>query len=143
MIGILGALLVAFWWHVSLSPFFALALLEMAVMVTFYSGVALGLSSFLPPVLAGCGAFLLAILPGLVSGATRDPRLLHRLPALIGYYFAPAEMPVNLLGASFAKAELHPDTWLYLRVLAENFLYALVIVIVASAIFRRREIRVR
>lgn len=142
-IGIAGALLVALWWHVSLSSLLWLGVAEMCVTVTFFSGVALGLSVFLPPVLAGGATFLLAMLPAMVGSITRDPRWLHRLPGLLGYYIGPAQMPVNLLGASFAKADLHSDVWLYVRVLAENVFYAVVVLIIASAIFRRREIRVR
>ena len=65
------------------------------------------------------------------------------MPTLLGYYLAPARMPANLLGLSFAKSQLHSQHWLYVRVLMENLLYAVALLIVANAIFRRREIRVR
>lgn len=142
-VGIGGALLVSLWLHIPFAPTLWLAFAELYVAVTFYSGVALGFSVVVPPVLAGIIAFLLTMLPNFVEGAIRNPRWLYRIPALIGYYLGPAQMPVNLMGESFAKERLQSDYWLYLRVLAENSLYFVAVLIIASLIFRRREIRVR
>src|SRR4029077_6227547 len=128
-VGMVGALLVSLWLHVPFAPTLWLALVEMYVMVTVYSGLALSLSVIFPPVLAGVIAFLIASLPGIVHSAIDDPRWLHRLPALIGYYLGPARMPVNLLEESFAKENLQTDYWLYLRVLFENSLYAVTVLI--------------
>ncbi len=52
-------------------------------------------------------------------------------------------MPVNLLAESLSKESLHPEYWLYLRVLGENVLYAVAVFVIASFFFRRRELRMR
>ena len=143
VVGIVGALCVSLWLHVPFAPTLWLALAEMFVTATFYSGVALGCGVLLPPVVAGVITLLLSLLPAIAQGATRDPRWLHRVPAFIGYYVGPAQMPVNLTEVSFAKEQLHTDYWLYVRVLAENCLYVVAIVIVAALVFQRREVRVR
>ena len=143
LVGIAGVLLVSLWLRVPFAPTLWLALAELYVTVTFYSGVALGFSVVVPSVLAGIIAFLLTMLPNLVEGAIRNPRWFYRIPALIAYYLGPAQMPVNLMEESFAKERLHGDYWLYLRVLAENSLYFVAVLVIASFIFRRREIRIR
>jgi Cu-processing system permease protein len=142
-VGIAGALAIAGWLHVPFTPTLWLAFAEMCVMTTFFSGVSLGLSVFVVPTLAGVLTFLLSVLPGIGHTAIQDPRWLHRLPALIGYYLGPAQMPINLLEESFSKERLHTDYWLYLRVLGENVLYVIAVLIVATFFFRRREVRVR
>jgi hypothetical protein len=47
------------------------------------------------------------------------------------------------MAESFAKERLHTDYWLYLRVLGENIFYVVAVLVVATFVFRRREIRVR
>ena len=98
---------------------------EMYVSAIYYSGLALAFSVFTPPVLAGVLAFLLSILPAVGHNALNDPRPLHYIPALIGYYLGPARMPVNLIQESFSKTQLHTDYFLYLRVLGENIFYVI------------------
>jgi ABC-type transport system involved in multi-copper enzyme maturation permease subunit len=142
-IGTVGALGVSVWLHVPFASALWLAIAEIHVRAVFFSGVALGLSVFMPPMLAGVLTFLLSILPAILRSATHDPRWIYRLPALIGYYLAPAHMPVNLMEESFAKERLHTDYALYLRVLAENLCYTLAVILIAAVIFRRREVRVR
>jgi ABC-type transport system involved in multi-copper enzyme maturation permease subunit len=143
LIGIAGALIISLWLKVSFAPTLWLAFAQMYVRATFCSGVALGFSVLAPPVLAGALAFLLLILPDVAHSAINDPRLLHRVPALIAYYLGPAQMPVNLSDESFAKAQLHADYFLYLRVLGENLLYAVAVMLLAAFLFHRREIRLR
>ena len=63
--------------------------------------------------------------------------------ALIGYYLGPARMPVNLIQESFSKTQLHTGYFLYLRVLGENIFYVIAALLVATTLFRRRELRVR
>jgi ABC-type transport system involved in multi-copper enzyme maturation permease subunit len=142
-IGIAGALLVSLWLHVPYTPMLWIAIAEVYVSATFYSGLALGFSVVAPPVPAGVLAFLLAILPGIFHDAINDPRLWHRIPALIAYYLGPARMPVDLISDSFAKQRLHTDYSLYLGVLGENLFYVTVVLILAAVFFRRRELRVR
>jgi ABC-type transport system involved in multi-copper enzyme maturation permease subunit len=142
-VGVAGALLISIWLEVSYAPTLWLAFAEVYVMATFYSGVALGFSVFAPPVLAGVLAFLLSMLPSMAHNAIHDPRWLHRMPALLGHYLGPAHMPVNLMAESLSKEALHPDYWLYLRVLGENALYAVAVFVIAAFFFRRRELRVR
>ena len=45
--------------------------------------------------------------------------------------------------ASLSKEALHPEYWLYLRVLCENALYAVAVFVLAAFVFRHRELRVR
>jgi ABC-type transport system involved in multi-copper enzyme maturation permease subunit len=142
-VGVAAGFLVLLWLKVSFTPLLWLALAEMYIAVTLYSGIALALGAFMPPVLAGAAAFLLAILPALLREAIRHPSALVHLPALLGYYLAPARMPADLLGLSFEKSQLHSQHWLYTRVLTENLLYAFALLVIANAVFRRREIRVR
>jgi ABC-type transport system involved in multi-copper enzyme maturation permease subunit len=142
-IGTAGALGISRWLHVPFASTLWLAITEIYVRAIFYSGVALGFSVFVPPVLAGALTYLLSILPLIARGAIHDPRWLHRVPALIGYYLGPAQMPVNLMADSFAKESLHTDYSLYLRVLAENLWYTIAIFVIAIILFRRRELRVR
>jgi len=142
-IGIAGSLAISLWLQAPFAPTLWLAFAEMYVRATFYSGLALGFSVITPPVLAAVLAFLLSILPSILHNAIKDPRPWHHVPALIGYYLGPARMPVNLLQESFAKERLHTDYALYLRVLGENLLYVVAILLVAAILFRRREIRVR
>jgi ABC-type transport system involved in multi-copper enzyme maturation permease subunit len=142
-IGVAGALLISLWLEVSYAPTLWLAFAHYYVTAAFYSGVALGLSVFVAPVLAGTLAFLLSILPGITHSAIHDPRWLHRIPALLGYYLGPARMPVDLMSQSFSKEALQTDYWLYLRILGENALYIVAVLLLASFFFRRREIRVR
>ena len=142
-IGTMGALGVSAWLHVPFASTVWFAIAEVYVRAVFYSGIALGLSVFMPPVLAGVLTFLLSILPAILGSAIHDPRWMYRLPALIGYYLAPAHMPVNLMEESFAKERLHTDYALYVRVLVENLCYTIAVVLIAAVIFRRREVRVR
>ena len=57
-IGIAGALLVSLWLHVPYAPTLWIAIAEVYVSATFYSGLALGFSVVAPPVPAGVLAFL-------------------------------------------------------------------------------------
>jgi ABC-type transport system involved in multi-copper enzyme maturation permease subunit len=142
-IGVAGALLISLWLDVSYAPTLWLAFAGYYVTATFYSGVALGFSVFVPPVLAGILAFLLSVLPSIAQNAIHDPRWLHRIPALFGYYLGPARMPVDLAAQSFSKEALHTDNWLYVRILGENALYVIAVLVLASFFFRRRELRMR
>jgi ABC-type transport system involved in multi-copper enzyme maturation permease subunit len=140
-VGIFAALLVAFWLSVPYTPVLWVSFAEMYVTLTFFSGVALGFSVLMPPVLAGSASLLLAMLPSIAHGATHHPSWAYRIPALIAYYIGPAKMPVDLVEESFSKAQLHTDYWLFFRVLGENLFYVIAILILATALFRRREIR--
>ena len=142
-VGIAGALGISLWLHVPFASTLWLGIADIYVSTIFYSGVALGFSVFVPPVLAGVLTLLLSILPDMTTQATHDPRLLHRMPALIGYYLGPAQMPLNLMADSFAKERLNTDYLLYLRVLGENLWYTLAVFVIATIVFRRRELRVR
>jgi ABC-type transport system involved in multi-copper enzyme maturation permease subunit len=107
------------------------------------SAVSLGLSVTMPPVLAGGITFLLGILPGIVKGATQNPNGIARFLALAAYYLSPAALPENLISKSLTAQLLTPEYSLYFKVLAENVLYAAAVLFIASAIFARREIRLR
>jgi ABC-type transport system involved in multi-copper enzyme maturation permease subunit len=120
-----------------------LACVEMFVMVLLFSGVSLGLSVVVPPVVAGTLALLLTLLPSMVEDTLKHPSWIARALSYIAYYVAPADMPASLLGQSFNKELLHPDYGLYSRVLGENALYAVALFVIACALFARRENNLR
>lgn len=143
LIGILAAVAVARLYDVRLVPTIWLGFAEMFVDGALLSGVSLGLSTVMPPVLAGGCTILLQIMPGMIQPFLQNPRWLVRLPVFAAYYLAPAHMPVNLIGDSFSKQLLHPEYGLYSRVLIENLLYAVALFALGCIAFTRREARLR
>ena len=125
------------------SPVLWLACASMFVSAMLFSGVSLGLSVMMPPVVAGAIAFFLTILPSIVEDTLRHPSWVGRALSNVAYYASPAKMPVNLLGLSFAKEALHPAYGLYGRILGENVLYAMAVFAIGCAVFARREVRLR
>jgi ABC-type transport system involved in multi-copper enzyme maturation permease subunit len=142
-IGIVIGIGVGLAFHVPLPATLWLGLAATLVNGAFLSGVSLGFSVAIPPVLAGICAFLIQIIPAMVKDAVGSPHWAAKLPAMAAYYLAPAVMPVNLIADSFSKQMLHPDYGLYARVITENLLYAIVVFAVAALVFRRRELRLR
>ncbi len=80
-VGVAIALALAAAFGVSWTAMMSLAVLEMLVMALLYSGICLGLSTFLPPVLAGCCGFFLTLLPDLVENSLRNPTWIWRMLA--------------------------------------------------------------
>ncbi|MEY4484784.1 MAG: family transporter protein [Verrucomicrobiota bacterium] len=142
-VGILFALLIVRIFDVHLTPMFWVGCADMFFKPVLYSGVSLSLSVFLPPVLAGSCTFLLTIASTIIGGYLHHPVWILRQFAKLAYYIPPAEMPVDLISASFTKELLHPDYTLYFLVMGENILYAIMIFLVACAIFARRELKLR
>jgi hypothetical protein len=116
---------------------------ESVVAVIYLSGVSLGLSTAMPPMVAGGLTWLIKLLPLMVSDWLKHPRWIVRALAHAVYYFAPANMPVDLVSTSFNKELVHPDYGLYAQVLGENTLYAIVVFALGCAVFARREARLR
>jgi ABC-type transport system involved in multi-copper enzyme maturation permease subunit len=143
LIGIVVALVVARLFDVRFVSTLWLGFAEMLVDTLLLSGISLGLSVFMPPVLAGAGAFLLQATPGLVKDYLQHPFWVVRIPAFVLYYLSPASMPSNLIEESFTKQLLHPNSSLYSQVLFQNLLYSAAVFIAACAIFARREPRLR
>lgn len=143
LVGIVVFLLLKGYLGASAAPTLWFGLAQTLAAVTLLSGVSLALSVVLPPVVAGVGAFLLPILPFMVSGALPSPRWIVRLPALAVYYLSPAGLEEDLVRSSFSGEALDPQYGLFARVIAENFVYAVVVFAVGCAIFARRELRVR
>jgi hypothetical protein len=79
----------------------------------------------------------------MVKDAMSHPRWIFRTLAMIGYYIAPAHLPVDLISDSFKKEVVDPKYFLYLQVLAENFLYTGAVLLLACFVFKRRELRLR
>ncbi len=142
-IGLLLALGAARYYGAAHTSMVWLGCAEPLVSVLFLSGVSLGSSVVVPPVLAGAIALLLPTVPLFLSDVLKHPNGAVRLLANVGYYIAPAKMPVDLLSQSFSKELIHPAYGLYSRVLAENVLYAVALFAIACVIFARREIRLR
>jgi len=143
LMGILVALLVAYYFEVPISPVFWLLSASMLILPLLYSGLSLSLNVVLPPLLAGTGAFLLQFLPSMAEKTIKNPELIVHLPAAAVYYAAPAQMPVDLVHQSFNLELLHPDYALYCQVLGENLLYAVVVFVIAGVVFARRELPMR
>jgi len=143
LIGILVALVVARIFDVRFVSTLWLGFAKMLVDTVLLSGVSLGLSVFMPPVVAGAGAFLLQMTPGLVKDYLQHPFGVVRILALALYYLSPASMPSNLIQESFTTQLLHSNSSLYSQVLFENLLYSAAVFIAACAIFARREPRLR
>lgn len=115
----------------------------MLVHAALLSGVSLGLSVVLPPVVSGVIAFLLPVLPGIAGLLLGNPSWFVRLPMPGIYYVPPAVMPVDLIGDSFSKEFMEPQYGLCARVLAENLLYAIAGFALACVVFGRREVTLR
>ena len=143
IVGILGALLWGAFFDLHYSAFFWLGIAELFVKATFLSGVSLGLSTLFPPAAAGATTFVLTVLPLMVKGAMDHPRWILRSLATIGYYIAPAHLPVDLISDSFKKEMVDPKYLLYVQVLGENLLYTGAVFLLACAVFKRRELRLR
>ena len=143
LVGILGALLWGAIFNLNYGSLFWLGLLELFVKATFFSGVSIGLSVILPPPAAGAITFVLTILPMMVKDTMGHPLLIYRALSTLGYYLAPAHMQVDLIEESFKKEMVDPKYLLYGQVLVENLLYTVVVLLLAGAIFKRRELRLR
>ena len=141
--GILLSLGVARLIDASYAPTLWVGLAGTLINVTLLSGVSLGLSVVVPPVVAGVGAFLLPVLPALVERATANPWWLVKWPATAIYYLMPAKMPSDLVSDSFSKELLNPNYGLYARVLGENALYAVAVFALGCVLFSRRELKLR
>lgn len=115
----------------------------MLVHAALLSGVSLGLSVVLPPVVSGVIAFLLPVLPGIAGLLLGNPSWFVRLPMPGIYCVSPAVMPVDLIGDSFSKEFMEPQYGLCARVLAENLLYAIAGFALACVVFGRREVTLR
>jgi ABC-type transport system involved in multi-copper enzyme maturation permease subunit len=128
---------------VSVAPTFWFGLLESFVSIIFLSGVSLALSVVMLPIVAGGLTVFLPILSPLVQGLTDHPKWVFKGPAMAIYYLLPAHMPFNLISESLSGQLLKPRYGLYAAVIAENFLYAMVVFAVGCVLLRRRELRLR
>lgn len=142
-LGVVLALLITRIFNVHFTPMFWAGCAEMFIKSVFFSGVSLGLSVGLPPMLAGGCAFLLSMASGFLGDALHHPQWVLRQLANLAYYLLPARMPEDLISESFRKELLHPDFALYFQIMGENFFYALAVFVVACAVFARRELRLR
>lgn len=143
LVGIGLGLGMALAFRVPLASTLGIGLAGTFVQIAFLSGVSLGLSVAMPPIVAGGCAVLLQMLPALVKGLIHHPRWFIHAPALAIYYLSPADMPVDLISASLSKQLLHPEFGLYAGVLVENLLYAVVVFALGCVALGRREWRLR
>jgi len=138
------AVVLALSFDVGWSQMASFTALNMFVEALFYSGVALAMSTFMVPMLAGCCSYLFfMILPHFIAEGLQDPRWIQKVLAYTLYYLTPAQMPADLLGESFSKQLLHPRYGLYFGILTENLLYAGALFILGSVIFSRKQLRLR
>ncbi len=141
--GVALALFLALLFHVSYTPMIWLGFVQNLVELTFFSGVGLAFSVFMPPVLAGGCALFLAILPNMVKSILEHPNMFVRGFANLAYYLGPAHFAGDLVAQSFSQEMLHTSIGLHLEVMLENLLYAAAVLVIAAMLFRRREVRVR
>jgi hypothetical protein len=120
----------AFWWGL------AQLLARTFVMTSLF--VCLG--SLLRPVTAGSLALALYALPELVQPWLDDPRLLVRVPAMVGQVLAPAVLPGDPISAGLTRSSLAPIGWLPGLVVLENVLYGLAVLLVCGILFARRDL---
>jgi ABC-type transport system involved in multi-copper enzyme maturation permease subunit len=128
---------------VHFTPLLWIGVADFFISTLFFSAASLALSTFLPPVLGGAGAFLLSIVAVLTRGSLDHPRAVIRVLAWIGYYVAPAHLPVDAIEDSMGRQLIDPDYTLYVEVLLENVLYSAVLLIGGCVVFDRRELRLR
>ena len=83
------------------------------------------------------------MLGGFIAEALNDPSAWRRIPATGFHLLMPAKMPTDLLSLSFRMDLLNPEYGLYFQVLAENALYAVVLLVLACVVFSRRELALR
>lgn len=124
-------------YDVSLPRTFWFGLAGSVVRVFLLSGVAIGFSVFMAPVLAGVASLFVTILPGMVAERLHHPDLLWRFVSYATLYLCPAEMPAELLDLD--KSILVPDFRLYLKVMTENVAYVVVVFGLACAAFSHRD----
>ena len=124
-------------------PLFWFSMLEMFAFITLFTGVSLGLSVVLNPILAGGVTFLLASLPNMIEFLFRHPHWALKGLAAAVYYLCPAHMPTDLLADSFEREPLEPDYSLYARVIVENVFYSMTVLLAGCILFSRREINLK
>ena len=140
-IGIGLAIMQAF--ELEIRPVFWFSMLETFAHVTLYTGVSLGLSVVLNPILAGGVTLLLSSLPRMIEFLFRHPHWALKGLAATVYYVSPAQMPTDLLADSFARELLEPDYFLYARVIVENVLYSMTVLLAGCILFSRQEIKLK
>lgn len=140
-IGIGLAIIWAF--ELELRPLFWLSMLAMLGYVTLYTGVSLGLSVVLNPILAGGVTLLLANVPNMIELLFRHPHWALKGLAAAVYHLCPAQMPTDLLADSFEREPLQPDYSLYARVIVENVLYSMTVLLAGCILFSRQEIKLK
>ena len=129
--------------ELEMRPLFWFGMLEMFAYATLYTGVSLGLSVVMNPILAGGVTLLLASVPNMIEFLFRHPHWALKGLAAVVYYLSPAQMPTDLLADSFEREPLEPDYSLYARVMVENVLYSMTVLLAGCILFSRREIKLK
>lgn len=124
-------------------PLLWLSLLEMLAYAILYTGMSLGLSVVLNPILAGGVTLLLSSVPNMIEFLFRHPHWALKGLAATVYYLSPAQMPTDLLADSFERELLQPDYALYARVIVENILYSMSFLLAGCILFSRQEIKLK
>jgi ABC-type transport system involved in multi-copper enzyme maturation permease subunit len=119
----------------------ALALSLVSILLSNTLATLLG--TFLPPALAGGLTFFLIIVQSFAMTLLTQPSALVRYPALFVYYLLPSSPREDVLGQALKSTVLTPDYAPHLMVMLENLGYLASLVLIASAIFTRSEVRSR
>ena len=140
----IGIGLVIMWaFELEMRPLLWFSMLEMFAGATLFTGVSLGLSVVLNPILAGGATLLLSSVPNMIELLFRHPHWALKGLAATVYYLSPAHMPTDLLADSFERELLQPDYALYARVIVENILYSMSFLLAGCILFSRQEIKLK
>ena len=142
-LGLVVGLGFALYLDVPHTPALWLGCVARLVDVLLVSGVAMAASVFMAPVGAGLTAYLLIVGSGIARSMIHHPAWAVRELSMVTYVLAPAQMPVDLIESSFSQQLVQPPYGVYVAVLGENALYAVVAFAAACALFRRRDILIR
>lgn len=129
--------------ELEMRPLLWFSMLEMFAHATLFTGVSLGFSVVLNPILAGGVTLLLPSVPAMIEFLLRHPHWALKGLAAAVYYLGPAQMPTDLLADSFERELLQPDYSLYARVIVENVLYSMTLLLAGCILFSRQEIKLK
>lgn len=132
-------LAVSQWLGFHLSKMFWFGVAQAMAKSALFTAVAVGLSAFLPPTVAGVGTILLMNLPTFFSSIHPALSFLKTLAV----YLSPADVPADLISAGLSRELLNPDYFLYVRIFIENLGYGACVFVLGALIFSRRDVAVK
>ncbi len=141
--GVLVAVVAILAFGAQVSVPFWLGVLRSYLGVVIASSAAMALATVTSPVFAAGVPILLAMLGGFMSMADRSPFAGLRALSTAFHLLMPASFTQNIMAMGLDREPIALDLGLVVQVLVENAGYALVLVLLASLVFRSRELRLR